>query len=169
MEEDFLIHLFFRCSFARIAWRTSYWPIDSLAWSSLSLSNWVKGIISPHIAFGIPQFDVHLFKIFAFVPCDMLWFSRNKAIHKGIIPNMYKLALSIKKSFLAHATAWSTIPDKEVQVWTPPLEGFLKINFDAVIRDQFLAQAIVCRDHKGTIIKAVSQISPPCSPSYGEA
>jgi hypothetical protein len=55
MEEDSLLHLFFRCSFARITWRSSFWPLDSQAWSSLSLSSWVQGIISPHAIFGIPQ------------------------------------------------------------------------------------------------------------------
>jgi hypothetical protein len=49
------------------------------------------------------------------------------------------------------------------------LEGNFKINFDTAIQDHFSAQAVVCRDHTTSIIKAVSQISPPCSSSYGEA
>jgi hypothetical protein len=105
MEEDSLLHLFLRCSFARIAWRTSFWPLDSLAWSSLSLSSWVKGIISPHSAFGIPLSNVHLFQIYSSVLYDMLWFSRNKAIHDGIIADISRLSLSIKKSSLAHVAA----------------------------------------------------------------
>jgi hypothetical protein len=80
MEEDSLLHLFFRCSFARIAWRSSFWPLDSLAWSSLSISSWVKGILSPHAVFGIPQDECHLFQIYSSVLCDLLWFNRNKAI-----------------------------------------------------------------------------------------
>jgi hypothetical protein len=27
----------------------------------------------------------------------------------------------------------------------------------------------ICGDHKGTIIKAISQISYPCNPNFGEA
>jgi hypothetical protein len=49
------------------------------------------------------------------------------------------------------------------------MEGHYKINFDTAIRDHFSTQAAICRDHTGFILKAVSQISPPCSPSYGEA
>jgi hypothetical protein len=169
MEEDSLLHLFFRCNFARIAWRSSFWPLDSLAWSSLSLSSWVKGIISPNSAFGIPHSDVHLFQIYSAVLCDLLWFSRNKAIHDGIIPDISKLAIAIKKTSLAHAAAWLSVFAKDVQVWIPPQEGSFKINFDTAIRDLFSAQAAVCRDHTGSIIKVVSQISPPCSPNYGEA
>jgi hypothetical protein len=63
VEEDSLSHLFFSCFFARISWRLSLWPLDSLKWSSLSLSDWIKGIIAPHIAFGIPPADSHLFQI----------------------------------------------------------------------------------------------------------
>ena len=90
----------------------------------------------------------------------MLWFSRNKAIHEGIIPDISKLVASIKKSSLAHATTWSTFLAKEVQAWIPPQASHFKINFDTAIKDQFLVQAAVCRDCKGSIIKVVSQISP---------
>jgi hypothetical protein len=156
MAEDSLIHLFFSCSFARIAWRTFFWPLDSLAWSSLSLSSWVKGIISPQATFGIPHSDVHLFQIYTSVLCDILRFSNNKAIHEGIIQDITKLAVSIKKFSLAHVAAWSSILAKEVQAWIPPQEGHHKINFDTAIKDSFSVQAAVCRDHKGSIIKAIS-------------
>jgi hypothetical protein len=128
MEEDSLLHLFFRCSFARIAWRSSFWPLDSLAWSSLSISNWVKGILSPHAVFGIPQDECHLFQIYSSVLCDMLWFNRNKAIHDGIIPDSLQLASSIKKAAQAHAAAWLSTPAPEAQVWIPPQKGSFKIN-----------------------------------------
>jgi hypothetical protein len=47
-----------------------------------------------------------------------------------------------------------------VQVWSLPQEGTSKINFDTAIREHFSAQSAVCRDHRGFILKAVSQISP---------
>jgi hypothetical protein len=53
--------------------------------------------------------------------------------------------------------------------WSPPSKGAFKINFNIVIKDQFSAQAAVCRDHSGTIINACSQISPKCDPTFGEA
>jgi hypothetical protein len=49
--------------------------------------------------------DVHLFQIFVSILCDRLWFCRNKAMHDGIIPDITILALSIKKTTLAHAAA----------------------------------------------------------------
>jgi hypothetical protein len=61
VEEDSLSHLFFNCFFARIAWRLSYWPLDSMKWTSLSLADWIKGILTPNLSFGIPLADLHLF------------------------------------------------------------------------------------------------------------
>jgi hypothetical protein len=168
-EEDSLPHLFFKCCFARVAWRSSFWPLDSLAWASLTLPNWIKGILSPHSTFGIPKSETHLFQIFAAVLCDLLWFSRNKAHHEGIIPNISILASTIRNTALVHAAAWKVSSPSEPEPWCPPPLGHHKINFDTAIRESFSAQAAVCRNHKGQIIKAISLISPPCSPNYGEA
>jgi hypothetical protein len=96
-EDDSLSHLFFRCFFARITWSFSLWPLDSLKWASLSLLDWIKGILNPHCFFGIPLADSHSFQIFAVVMCDMLWFSKNQAMHKGVIPKVLKLAKNIKR------------------------------------------------------------------------
>ena len=43
------------------------------------------------------------------------------------------------------------------------------INFDIAIREQFSMQAEVCKDSKGHIVKAISQINPPCDPNFGKA
>jgi hypothetical protein len=168
-EEDSLSHLFFRCIFARVAWRSSFWPLDSLAWSLLSLPDWIKGIIHPFSSLGIPLADTHLFQIFAAVLCDLLWFSRNKAVHEGVIPDINALAKSIRKTSLDHAAAWKTTSASTQELWSPPPEGTFKVNFDTAIRKQFSVQAAVCRDSKGQITKALSQISPPCDANYGEA
>jgi hypothetical protein len=49
------------------------------------------------------------------------------------------------------------------------LVSSFKINFDIAIRDFFSAQAVVCRNHNGHIIRTVSQISLPCLPNFDEA
>jgi hypothetical protein len=67
------------------------------------------------------------------------------------------------------SAAWSSISVKKDQAWIPPQAGHFKINFDTVIRDQFSIQATVCRDSNGSILKAISQVSPPCTPNHGEA
>jgi hypothetical protein len=168
-EEDSLSHLFFRCIFARVAWRSSFWPLDSLAWSSISLSNWIKGILSPHSFFGIPIADCHLFQIYAYVLCDLLWFARNKAAHKGTILDISTLASSINRTSLDHAAAWNSPSPFVKKFWSPPLAGSFKVNFDTAIRENFSVQATVCRDSKGKIVMVISQVNPPCDPTFGEA
>jgi hypothetical protein len=88
-----------------VAWRSSFWPLDSLAWSSLSLPNWIKGIINPHSSFGIPKLDT---QIFAAIFCDLIWFSRNKVAHEGFIPDISILASSIRRTSLDPAAAWES-------------------------------------------------------------
>jgi hypothetical protein len=90
-------------------------------------------------------------------------------VHEGSVPNILKLADTIKQTALAHSAAWKTAPKPLTESWSPPSKGAFKINFDTAIRDQFSAQAAVCRDHFGTIISVRSQISPSCDPTYGEA
>jgi hypothetical protein len=169
VEEDSLSHLFFNCFFARIAWRFSYWPLDSMKWTSLSLVDWIKGILTPNLSFGIPLADLHLFQIFAAVLCDLLWFSRNQAVHKGEIPDALKLAEKIKKVTSEHFAAWSLKKKIVKEKWSKPPLGFCKVNFDTAIREDFSAQAAVCRDSNGVILKVLSQILPSCSPVFGEA
>ena len=146
-----------------------FWPLDSLAQSLLSLPNWIKGIIHPFSSLGIPLADTHLFQIFAAVLCDLLWFFRNKAIHDGVIPDINVLAKSSRKTSLDHAAAWKTTFALTQELWSPSPAGSFKVNFDTAIRKQFSVQAAVYRDSKGHIIKALSQISPPCDANYGEA
>jgi hypothetical protein len=103
------------------------------------------------------------------VLCDLLWFSRNKVVHEGLIPDINVLAKSIKKTSLDHATAWRSTSPLAKEFWTPPPAGSFKINFDIAIMEQFSSQATVCKDSKGHIIKTISRINPPCDANYGEA
>jgi hypothetical protein len=92
-----------------VAWRSSFWPLDSSAWSSFSPSHWIKGILAPHSVLGIPLADCHLFQIYASVLCDQIWYARNKAVHEGSIPDFFfSLASSIRRSALDHAAAWES-------------------------------------------------------------
>jgi hypothetical protein len=63
--EDSLYHLFFGCTFARIVWRHSFWPLDSTKFNFSSMADWIKLIISPCHSLGIPRADCHKFQIFA--------------------------------------------------------------------------------------------------------
>jgi hypothetical protein len=118
---------------------------------------------------GVPPVETHRFQILPAVACDYLWFSRNKAYHDGIIPNALSISTTINRISLEHYYAWTTKFDKTPAVWKSPSPPYFKINYDTAIRATFSAQAAVCRDSTGSIIKCISLISSPCSPLYGEA
>ncbi|XP_059432574.1 uncharacterized protein LOC132165893 [Corylus avellana] len=166
---DSMHHLFFKCVFARVVWRNSFWPLDSTAFNFSSMEEWINLIISPGRYLGIPREDCHKFQIFASVACDILWFYRNKAFHDNSVFDVRNVSAHINKISLEHYQAWH--PDTQVSTenWITPPNLWFKINFDTVIRDSFSCQAAVCRDSKGHIIAMISQISPSCSPNLGEA
>jgi hypothetical protein len=110
-----------------------------------------------------------MFQIFAAVLCDMIWFSRNQAIHRGILPDALKLAENIKRVTMEHFAAWSSKQKLEMKTWSKPPPDCYKINFDAVSSKEFSTQAAVCRNSSGKIIKMFTQFRPPCSSTYGAA
>jgi hypothetical protein len=169
VEEDYLSHLFFICFFARISWRLSPWPLDSLKWFSLNLSEWIKGILTHFSSFGIPFTDSHFFQIYVVVLCDLLWFSRNQAVHKGVFLEVSTPATNIKCVSSEHYAAWFLKLHPVKEVWSKPLQGFCKVNFDATIREGYSIQATVYKNSNGEIIKVLTQVRPPYSPMYGEA
>jgi hypothetical protein len=168
-EEDSLSHLFFRCFFARITWRYSPWPLDSMKWAPLSLSDWIKGILNPHSFFGVPFADTHPFQIFAAVMCDMMWFSRNQAMHKGVIPEALKLAENIRRVYSEHIAAWSQKQNTKKDTWTKPSQDWCKISFKAIIKNFFSIQVAVCKNNRGEIMQILTQIRPLCSQLNAEA
>jgi hypothetical protein len=133
------------------------------------LAEWIKLIISLGSAFGIPLVDQHKFQIFTAVACDILCFYRNKAYHDGISYDAISMSKHINKMTLEHFQAWHSSSLTLEDNWTPPPPNWVKINFDTAICDSFLAQAVICRDDKGHILQAMSQISFSCSPNEGEA
>jgi hypothetical protein len=143
--------------------------LDSLKWATLSLPEWIKSILTPHSSFGIPVADSHLFWIYAAVLCDTMWFSRNQAVHKGVIPNVSTLAAKIRRVSVEHYVAWSQKLLPITEAWTKPPQGWCKLDFDVVLREGFSTQASVCRNSNGEIIKTITQVSPPCSAVYGKA
>jgi hypothetical protein len=54
---------------------------------------------------GIPPAEAHMFQIFAIVACDYLWFTKNKAHHASLIPNVHIISSTINKTVLEHHSA----------------------------------------------------------------
>ena len=92
------------------------------------MSDWIIGILSPNLSFGIPLVDTHLFQIYAIELCDMMWFSRNQAIHKGLLPEASKFAANIKRLSLDHYATWQSISQPVRELWSPPKAGSFSIS-----------------------------------------
>jgi 1,4-alpha-glucan branching enzyme len=119
--------------------------------------------------FGIPFVDSHSFQIFATVMCDILWLSINQAVHKGVIPEVLKLAENIQRVSSEHLAAWNQKLHPKTANWTKPPQDWSKVSFHAIIRNSFSTQAAMCRNHKGEISQIVTQVRPFCRQEYGEA
>ena len=140
-----------------------------MKWSSISLPNWIIDILSPHHVFGIPLVDTHLCQIYATALCDILWFSRNQAIHKGILPDITNFVGNIKKLSLDHYATWLSISQLVRELWSTPEAGNFKVNFDTATRELFYIQVAVCRDSHGTIVHSIYQFSPLGDPDCAKA
>jgi len=104
------------------------------------------------------------------VACDLLWNHWNKAYHEGTSFDVLTLSRTINRVDLDHYKAWKALTSKPtVEKWTPSAPSYFKINFDIAIWDNFFAQAAVCWNHQGKILKTEYLINLPCTPNVGEA
>ena len=133
------------------------------------MSNWIASIISPGRTLDIPLVDQHKFQFFASVTCVILWFYRNKALHDKASFDARSVSVHFNKISLEHFQAWHSSSQVPMEKWTPPPLNWVKISFDTAIRDSVSAQAAICRDSKGQVLRVFSQISPSCSPNVGKA
>jgi hypothetical protein len=97
----------------------------------------------------------------------MLWLSRNKAIHEGVIPEITKFAEDVRRISLEHQATWNSKAQPAQKNWSPPQAGNLTINFATDTNISFSVQATICRN--GKIVKALYQYSPPYKDLYNEA
>ena len=75
---------------------------------------------------------------------------------KGINSNPTELARQILRVFQEHKQHWkvqSVRPKKDVS-WSPPPSNWIKMNFDAAIREEKTTIAVVSRDSMGNTLKA---------------
>jgi hypothetical protein len=89
-------------------------------------------------------------------------------LHENIVPNALVISSTINWIVKHHHSAWTNKLVLKIAVWARPSPPYYKVNYDTTIRQDFSAQAAVCRDSRGTIIGCFTLISPPCSPVFGE-
>lgn len=88
MEEETQKHPFLKCTFMRILWRHSLWPLNISCFADTEISHWLECILHPSKRLNIPSRGEHHFQLFAILAMDNMWFLRNKTIHESFIPNI---------------------------------------------------------------------------------
>jgi hypothetical protein len=124
------------------------------------MMDWIKVIIFPRSTLKISKKDYHRFQIFATVTCDLLWsgpIETCRATMIGLSFDALQKSININKVSLEHIMAWKHLSNTLIEEkWIPPLPYWFKINFNITIRDTYAAQAVVCRNHYGHIIRMTS-------------
>lgn len=78
--------------------------------------------------------SLRVFALNAAIVIVCLWFLRNKIIHDGVEIDLGKLLATIKKGYMDHYIAWSSVEKQGKLRWVPPVVGWLKLNTDVAIR-----------------------------------
>ena len=83
---------------------------------------------------------------------------RNKARLGEDIGSVIDLVRTIQSSFIEQKATWDEVHGKKLKLfgssWIPPPVGWVKLNFDAAIRENKTAIAVVGRDNHGRVVLA---------------
>jgi hypothetical protein len=100
-----LSHIFLDCALAKVLWRFALWPLKISHFSSRPIYEWILAIIYPLNRLDIPTADYCKFQLFAALVMDLIWQSRNKLIHDGILPNLALAIQQLKVTLQSHYLA----------------------------------------------------------------
>ena len=104
---------------------------------------------------AIPIQEVRKFQLHAAITLDHIWFSKDQLVHQARIPSLSCSLIQIASTMIDHCKAWtdSTLSS----IWSPPLPGTTKANFDVAFSSEFAVAAMVVGDSNGNIIGAATK------------
>ena len=97
--------------------------------------------------------------------------ARNKARVEGYKSDPTDLSRQIFRVFMEHKEAWkekNERPSKDV-IWSPPPKCWIKLNFDAAIREEKTIVVVLGRDTAGNLVLARSEQFESGNSLLGEA
>lgn len=141
--------------FSRSIWSESPWQLNIVVFGARTVEDWVRIILHPHQAIGIPLEDQHLFQIFAVNAIDLVWAARNQVAHGGKKSEMRELNRQVRNLSWEHRAAWQ--------------KNKIKVNVDVAIRDNFAVIIATARDFQGQIQGAVTKQIQAAGLLEGEA
>ncbi|KAB1221733.1 hypothetical protein CJ030_MR2G019960 [Morella rubra] len=129
--------------------------MDITVFSEAPLMDWIRLIILPK-ADWLPPEEHHHFQLFALNMLDIVWMARNTIVHEGGTIEVLELFRKIRKLSVEHLQAWQQVSGVQQPVhWQPPPHGFIKLNFDVAVHEEFVVGAAVLRNDQGNVMGAV--------------
>lgn len=105
--------------------------------------------------------------VYVAVVMDTLWFSRNQKVHNLTPADPNLIIQRIQRCRRQHLAAWGEKAKQDLKIWSPPPDGFVKINTDAAIRSSYLAIVCICCNHQCIALWAWSENFSSAVTSYG--
>nr|XP_023870351.1 uncharacterized protein LOC111982965 [Quercus suber] len=172
-EVETIEHIFLQCLLTSQVWLMAPWPLNMSKLSHIDIIEWIKCIIDPKEKLGIRDEESLHFQLYASIVCDRIWMQKNKARLGEDIGSVVDLARKIQSSFNEQKAAWEVVRGEKIEMiessWSPPPAGWVKLNFDAAIRENKTSIAVVGRDNHGRVVLAWTDILDPGGPLWGEA
>ncbi|KAL5561163.1 hypothetical protein UlMin_030910 [Ulmus minor] len=166
-----ILHLFVYCDLTRKLWLAFPW---NLRLDSLELASpmhflrflWTMEAQDSRVARGNAGRSIFLF---GSVLYDLLWKHKNDITHGGAPMDSALLFQNINHSYVSLLKSLTQPSHAVNSVWTPPPNGWVKINMDAAVGTSAAAISCVARDSRGSIISWNSKIILTYSPLIAEA
>jgi hypothetical protein len=104
-HQESLSHIMLECSFAKILWRSSPWPLLIDAFCEQPFADWIVAILRPPLKLAIPIQKVGKFQLHAAITMDHIWFSKNQLVHQARNPSPTQPLIQIASTMADHCKA----------------------------------------------------------------
>ncbi|KAL5574163.1 hypothetical protein UlMin_023760 [Ulmus minor] len=149
------LHLLFFCDVSRHIWLASPWNLRTELLACDSLLDGIRFLWQLEAMDGSShgsQAENRNIFLFVSVSFDQVWKCRNSVTHGGSLQDNALLVESIFKSYHSVLASVSRCKLPCASHWSPPPEGWIKINFDASLLGSRASIACVARNSEGSII-----------------
>lgn len=133
-HNETVLHVFHGCTLANLLWSTSIWGLHISRIPDTYLTKWIHILLNAETLLGIRPLSFQSFILHTALLMDVLWFSRNKAIHDGVQIIASDLQNSLSLRFSDHSVSWLLQVSRPAICWIPPEPDQMKIKFDVAIR-----------------------------------